>query len=66
MVLEATDADDLCPALPSIEEVLRSPGTSFWLRNALNAASFRDPVDAVNDAELLFRLLQRRLNTVFH
>jgi hypothetical protein len=46
--------------LPRIEEVLRDPSASFWLKAALRSALGRDPVDAANDAEVLARLLDRR------
>jgi hypothetical protein len=46
--------------LPTIEEVLRDPSASFWLKAALRSALGRDPVDAANDAEVLARLLDRR------
>lgn len=39
--------------------------TSFWLKHALDGALERDPVDAVNDAEILLRVLRDRLETVF-
>jgi hypothetical protein len=48
------------PELPSIEEVLHDPAASSWLRNALNSALVRDPVDAANNAELLARILDAR------
>ncbi len=32
--------------LPTIEEVLRDPSASFWLKAALRSALARDPVDA--------------------
>lgn len=46
--------------LPTIEEVLRDPSASFWLKAALRSALARDPVDAANDAEVLTRLLDQR------
>ena len=46
--------------LPSPEAILADPAASGWLKNALRAAMTRDPVDAANDAEFLFRLLDRR------
>jgi len=46
--------------LPSIEEVLRDPSASFWLKAALRSALSRDPVDAANDAEVLARVLEHR------
>jgi hypothetical protein len=42
---------------PAIERVLRDPAASFWLKKTLLSALTRDPVDAANDAEVLFRLL---------
>lgn len=50
--------------LPTIEEVLRDPAASFWLKNALRSALARDPVDAANDAEILTRLLDRRCRSI--
>lgn len=47
-----------------VGEVLRSPGTSFWLRDAIRTAMSRDPLDALSDAEMLLDLLQRRLSIV--
>ena len=41
-----------------IAAVVADLGTSYWLRDALRAAAARDPVDAVDDAELLLSLLQ--------
>lgn len=46
--------------LPSIDDVLRDPAASRWLRDALSTALTRDPVDAANDAEVLAKLLDRR------
>ena len=45
---------------PEVQAVLASPSTSFWLKDALQAALQRDPVDAANDAELLASLLADR------
>lgn len=50
--------------LPAIEEVLRDPSASFWLKAALRSALVRDPVDAANDAEVLARLLDRRCRSM--
>ena len=43
-----------------VEQVLSDPAASFWLKDALRSALARDPVDAANDAEVLFRLLDER------
>jgi hypothetical protein len=50
--------------LPTIEEALRDPSASFWLKAALGFALGRDPVDAANDAEVLARLLDRRCRSM--
>ena len=43
-----------------VKQVLSDPAASFWLKDALRSALARDPVDAANDAEVLFRLLDER------
>lgn len=45
----------------SIKEVIDSPTVSYWLKDALKSALTRDPVDAVNDAELLVLILKDRM-----
>lgn len=42
----------------TIESIIRDPSTSFWMRNALDSALDRDPVDAANDAEVLAQVLK--------
>jgi len=60
------DSVDLGAAhkLPTIDEVLATPSASFWLKLALRGALARDPVDAVNDADLLAKLLDERCRRV--
>ena len=50
------------PGRLAIEDALASRETSFWLSSSLMAAVLRDPVDAVNDAEVLLLLLQKWLS----
>ena len=47
--------------LPPDEVVMADFSTSYWLRNAWEGARGRDPVDSLNDAILLVRLLERRV-----
>jgi hypothetical protein len=47
-----------------VDQVLSDPAASFWLKDALRSALARDPVDAANDAEVLFRLLDQRLHKI--
>jgi len=49
-----------------IINTLKSPSTSYWLRDALAAALQRDALDAVRDAEYLAELLRARLERRFH
>lgn len=46
--------------VPSAQEVLASPATSFWLKRCLVEALTRDPVDASADATLLAEILTCR------
>ena len=48
-----------------IDEILADSTASFWLKNALQSALSRDPLDAVNDAEILVIALRERCNKVF-
>lgn len=46
--------------VPTPEEVLQSPTTSQWLKDALRAALNRDCVDASHDGEVLAMILSQR------
>jgi hypothetical protein len=46
--------------LPEIAAVLQDPAASSWLKTCLSSAMSCDPVDAANEAEVLFLLLERR------
>lgn len=50
--------DAVAAAERRITQFIAHPATSYWLRDAARAAIARDPVDAVDDAELLLSLLQ--------
>lgn len=45
------------PVAPDVQQILTSPSASDWLKEALQAALQRDPVDAANDAQLLASVL---------
>lgn len=49
---------------PSAEQILNDPACSFWLKEALEKSLNRDPVDALNDAEILMAVLRGRLNAL--
>ena len=47
-----------------VDQVPSDPAASFWLKDAFRSALARDPVDAANDAEVLFRLLDERCHKI--
>ena len=52
------------PFESELARILRDPAASHWLKNALQAAARRDPVDALADAECLVRLLESHVKTL--
>lgn len=40
-----------------INEIVKNPSTSFWLKNAIATAMQRDSLDAVRDTETLLRVV---------
>lgn len=46
------------------QTLLSDPSTSNGLKEQLDLTKNRDPVDALNDAEVLVTVLESRLNTV--
>lgn len=48
----------------TVGDVLADPTTRTWLKDALRAALRRDPVDAVNDAEVLLEVLKVRCDAI--
>lgn len=44
-----------------LDDISNDPATSDWLKAALQSALERDPVDAVNDAQILHEALQENL-----
>jgi len=47
--------------LYTIPEILESPCVHNYLKDALRVFLTKDPVDAVNDAELLAQLMRQRV-----
>jgi len=41
-------------------QIANDPSASFWLKAAILAAAKRDPVDALNDAEMLVEFCKLR------
>jgi hypothetical protein len=50
--------------LPSLDEVIEDPSSSWWLKESLTRAMIRDPVDALNDSLLLAALLERQMRKI--
>jgi hypothetical protein len=46
--------------IPTIKELLDSPTTSYWLKQSLQSALWRDCVDASHDAKILAMVLGAR------
>jgi len=42
------------------DELLERRDVSFWLKKAIKENLVRDPVDALNDAEILLDVLKKR------
>jgi hypothetical protein len=53
---------DANSSLKTIEAMLDDPSISYWLKSAILVNLKRDPVDALNDAELLYRVMAKRLS----
>lgn len=48
----------------NIEEILNSPSTSYWLKNAIKQSLERDIVDALDDAESLTVILSQHFEKI--
>lgn len=46
--------------LPTIADLLSDPAASHWLKDSLQRALQRDPVDCANEAEVLAAVLSQR------
>ena len=55
----------LAAPIPLVAEVLNDRAASRWLKQSLQEALLRDPVDALNDALLLASVLDAQLRAVF-
>jgi len=62
--LEPLELGSVKQARCTPEDVLHDPAASFWLKEVLQSALGRDPVDAANDAEILARLLVERCRSI--
>lgn len=51
--------------VPAVAEILADQAASAWLKESLESALTRDPVDALNDALMLASVLETQLRAVF-
>jgi hypothetical protein len=58
-------APQLAAPVVEVAELLSDQAASDWLKESLERALLRDPVDALNDALLLASVLETRLRAVF-
>ena len=49
----------------TVNQILEDPATSYWLRDALSTSLPRDPVDVLNDLEILRRVHAARHAVLF-
>ena len=49
----------------TVQQILANPATSYWLRDALSTSLSRDPVDVLNDLEILRRVHAARHAVLF-
>ncbi|MGB8421380.1 hypothetical protein HHL24_35395 [Paraburkholderia sp. RP-4-7] len=45
-------------------KICSDPSASYWLKEAIKALLKRDPVDAVNDSEVLAEIMRARLSEI--
>jgi len=48
----------------TLKEILADPSVSYWLKDALQTAYERDPIDALHDARRLLKLLGERYTQI--
>ncbi len=43
------------------QKVLNDPSASFWLKDTILKCDTRDPIDVLNDLDVLYKLTEQRL-----
>ena len=43
------------------QQILNDPSTSFWLKEAIQKSDARDPIDVLNDLDVLYTLTEQRI-----
>ncbi len=62
-----THVDDISEASGPVtsQQIMSDPSASTWLKNCLQSAMQRDPVDAANDAQVLAAVLDQRAKQAY-
>lgn len=45
------------------QKVLNDPSASFWLKDTIRKCDSRDPIDVLNDLDVLYKLTEQRLES---
>ncbi|WP_394222590.1 hypothetical protein [Alteromonas gracilis] len=43
------------------QQIINDPTTSFWLREAIRNCIDRDPIDVLNDLDILYKITEQRI-----
>ncbi|MFD3435237.1 hypothetical protein [Alteromonas macleodii] len=43
------------------QQIVNDPSTSFWLKEAIQKNVARDPIDVLNDLDVLYKLTEQRI-----
>ena len=46
------------------KKILNDPSTSFWLKEAIQNCADRDPIDVLNDLDILYELTKQRIDDI--
>ncbi len=46
------------------KKILNDPSTSFWLKEAIQNCAGRDPIDVLNDLDILHELTEQRIEDI--
>ena len=45
-------------------DILNDPSTSNWLKAAIRESSSRDPIDVLNDLDVLYKMTEERIGNI--
>jgi|TARA_Y100001970_G_C14164171_1_gene820299 hypothetical protein len=47
-----------------VKMILNDPSSSFWLKEAIQNCTGRDPIDVLNDLDILYELTKQRIDDI--